>query len=215
MARPPHRRLSRRHLLLPLTGLAAVLPLVLAGPSAQATTMLKVGVPDLTRTSEWIVRAQVKAVRDVDLRAQGRSLFTDVDLQVLDVYRGAGVPATYALRLPGGQGRDGVTMMVPGMPRFRPGDEVVLFLEKTSLGHIPCGLTQGVWRVLHTPSGLWVRQARTTAHVLQRTPKGAPGAGRLQPVAPKLLGDVRPLDDLLAEIYANIPAASPSAAPTR
>jgi len=178
--------------------------------------MLKAGVPELTRTSEWIVRAQVQAVRDVDLRAQGRSLFTDVDLQILDVYRGVDVPATYTLRLPGGQGRDGVTMLVPGMPHFRPGDEVVLFLEKTSLGHIPSGLTQGVWRVLHTPSGLWVRQARTTAHVLQRTPKGAPGAGRLTPVAaPKLLGDVRPLDDLLAEIYANLPPAGPaSVAPT-
>ncbi len=196
----------------PLAGLAAAL-VALSGPSAQATTMLKVDVADLTRTSEWIVRAQVLAVRDVDLRAQGRSLFTDVDLRILDVYRGAGVPATYTLRLPGGKGRDGVTMMVPGMPRFRVGDEIVVFLEKTSLGHIPCGLTQGVWRVLHTPSGLWVRQARTTARVLQRAPQGAPGAGHLKPVAPQLLGDVRPLDDLLAEVYANIPTEGSASSP--
>ena len=41
----------------------------------------------------------------------------------------------------------GRTMSIPGMPRFSPGDEVVLILERTASGFALAGLAQGVFRV--------------------------------------------------------------------
>ena len=171
---------------------------LLATGAAQATTLLHVGVGDMTRTSEWVVRAQVVAVSSVDLRSEGRGIFTDVELAIRDVYRGQGVPERTTLRLLGGHGQDGISVWVPGMPRFAPGEEVVLFLERTSRGHVPCGLGQGVWRVHHVPGGqAWVIQDSGGAHVLERTPSG--GLREHQgPIATtgKLLGE------LAAEVYA-------------
>jgi hypothetical protein len=147
--------------------------LLLVAPSASATTVLQVGFDDLTKTSQWIVRAHVLSVRTVDLRDRNQGIYTDVDLSVTEVYRGANVPRYYTLRLLGGRGADGMTLHVPGMPHFVSGDDVVLFLEKTSLGHIPTGMGQGVWRISPTPGGdEWAHQAIGEAHMIERGPDG-------------------------------------------
>lgn len=134
-------------MILRMIGVSLAAILALAAP-AQAATVLKVEVPEAVRLSEWVVRAKVKAVASVDLRAQGDSIYTDVTLAIEAVYRGKGVPKTYVMRLLGGEGNDGMALAVPGTPRFKVGDDVVLLLERVGDGHVPCGMGQGVWRVL-------------------------------------------------------------------
>jgi hypothetical protein len=172
--------------------------LSLHSTEAHATTLLAVDVPEMTLASEWIIRANVTSVRAVDLRAQGRGIFTDVTLQVREVYRGVDVPQTYVLRLLGGRGDDDMALWIPGMPRFVAGEEVVLFLEATSVGHIPCGLGQGVWRVQTTAAGAtWTKRALGDVHLMRRA---AHGGLEHAPVAP--ISSVRLIDDLVADIYA-------------
>ncbi|MCC6625743.1 MAG: hypothetical protein IT385_31195 [Deltaproteobacteria bacterium] len=147
---------------------------VLASVPVRATTVLKVELPEMTRTSEWVVRARVTAVANVDLRAEGSGLFTDVTLQIEEVYRGKDVPRTYVMRQMGGVGKDGMALTIPGMPRFKPGEEIVVFLEKTSVGHVPCGLGQGVWRVARPPVGpALVRQDARGLNLMARAADGS------------------------------------------
>lgn len=180
--------------------LAVAFGLLVAPSFASATTVLQVDVETMTQTSEWVMRATVAAVQPVDLRAEGKGIFTDVTLNVREVYRGEQVPATYVLRLLGGRGIDGTSLWIPGMPKFQAGEDVVLFLEKTSTGHIPCGLGQGVWRV--TPgaqNALWVDQALGGAHLMRR---GADG--RLVEAPERVHSGARLLDELVAEVYATL-----------
>lgn len=138
------------------------------------------------------------SVRSVDLRGEGRGIFTDVTLQMREVYRGIDVPETYVLRLIGGRGAGDVALWIPGMPRFTAGEDVVLFLEATSLGHIPCGLGQGVWRVHTTESGaIWTERGLGDVHLMRRDPNG-----RLVHAPVPLISTARLLDDLVADVYA-------------
>ncbi len=112
-----------------LRALVFTLCFCLGALSAHATTVLKVDTPQLVETSEWVIRATVVEVRIEDLRAEGRAIFTDVEFAVHETYKGVDVPVRYTMRLLGGTGADGITMKIPGMPAFVPGEDVVLFLE--------------------------------------------------------------------------------------
>lgn len=187
----------RQNLTIVATLWTALLALCLS-PPAHATTMLRVDVPEMTLASEWVVRARVLDVKSVDLGSEGRGIFTDVTLQIREVYRGIDVPTTYVLRLIGGRGHGDIALWIPGMPRFTRGEEVVLFLEATSLGHIPCGLGQGVWRLHTTPSGAtWTQRSLGDVHLMRRDPRGHLVPSPIVPIS-----TARLLDDLVAEVYA-------------
>jgi hypothetical protein len=178
------------------------LALILVAPAAAGTTVLRVDLEQLTHTSQWVLRAQVESVDNVDLRREGRNLVTDVHLTVLEIYKGVQVPARYTLRLPGGTGADGVSLRIPGIPTFKAGDDVVLFLEQTAVGHIPCGLGQGVWRVhKDAASQNWVRQSIGSVHLMERD-----SAGRLVEARPVLHSAATTLGELIGRIYAAQPS---------
>ena len=180
------------------TLLSFLIFLTLAATPALATTVMKVEVPDMTQTSEWVVRAQVVSVENVDLRRDGRGLFTDVELRITEVYRGQKVPQRYTMRMIGGKGADGMSLWIPGMPRFKVGQESVLFLERTSAGHIPCGLGQGVWNVRPDQKGNhWVTQGGQGMHLVHRD-----HTGRLKEAHATPVTSMRLLHDLVTEIYA-------------
>ena len=95
--------------------------------------------------------------------------------------------------------------MDPRHATFKQGEDVVLFLERTSLGHIPCGLGQGVWRVQTDPTGRsWVRQSVSGMHLMERSPQG-----RLRGAHLPMLTRVKALGDLAYEIYASQQPAKP------
>lgn len=142
---------------------AAVAALILGTPlvgmmhptAASATTVLKVSVPEMVAGATWVVRARVVSITNIDERARTKGardgLFTDVQIEVLETYAGKNAPKACTMRLIGGVGADGIALTVPGMPKFKTNEEVVLFLEPTRDGFVPVGLQQGVWRVLRTP----------------------------------------------------------------
>jgi hypothetical protein len=102
------------------------------------------------------------------------------------------------MRLPGGLGEDGMALTVPGMPTFKVGDDVVLFLEMTGLGPVPCGMEQGVWRVARGPLGyLTVTQSTAKVSLVERDKDG-----RLVPSHDRPVVATKLLDQLKAEIQA-------------
>lgn len=116
-------------------------------------------VPALAAASTEVVRGRV-------LRAAAawtgdhRRIVTRVRLAVLETWKGtAGQELTIVQ--PGGE-VDGIGQRVEGIASLGPGEEVVLFLERSGPHHRIVGLAQGVYRVsadasgsLHaTPAGL-------------------------------------------------------------
>lgn len=51
--------------------------------------------------------------------------------------------------MPGGVLPDGTGMILPGVPRLRPGDDAILFLSRESVAgmRVPIGLSQGRFRI--------------------------------------------------------------------
>ncbi|TNF24242.1 MAG: hypothetical protein EP329_25360 [Deltaproteobacteria bacterium] len=188
----PHRHV------MPL--LVALLIASLAPSPARATTVLFVGVGEMTTLSDWIVQVRVTDVAFIDLRAEGKGLFTDITMDVIDVFKGQDVPKRYVMRLVGGRGADGMALMVPGMPVFSVGQRAVLFLEKTNIGHVPCGLGQGVWRIHDSnASRPWVEQSIHDLHMMRRNEHGNLEEVELEPASWGL-----PMIRLIEEIYATL-----------
>jgi hypothetical protein len=146
--------------------LALVLLSFAIAPKAQAMIVLAVDLPDLILESQAIVQGVVMHLDNVVLDKNGETLtreevakiqqtpkrsdlsvFTDISILVGRRFLG-NTPPGQILKLRMVGGRIGAfTLAVPGMPRFRPRDEVVLFLEKTPVGLVPLGAAQGVFRV--------------------------------------------------------------------
>ena len=190
-----------------LGALLASTILVLGAP-AQATSVLFVDIPDMAALSSRVVDARVEGVTPVDLRDEGQGLFTDVRLRVLDVLKGDDVPSRFVMRLVGGAGRDGLALTIPGMPKFKRGERVVLFLETTNTGFVPCGLGQGVWRIHETSDRPWAVQQVDGVHLMARD-----ATGSLHTVEPEPLSWGLTLDRLVADVLTAIdrPVSGPEA----
>lgn len=117
------RRLSKL-LAATLLALSALLPF---GPDAGATVMMDLDLEEMVDRADAIVHGRVLRAGS-RLEAEGRRLapFTIVELQVFDWLKGEG-EARIRLREAGGAHPNGRSEVV-GAPRYRPGEEVVLFL---------------------------------------------------------------------------------------
>ena len=134
---------------------------VTAGLTASATTLERMSVAKMTQAAGLVVRAQClgnSAAWD------GGEIWTFTSFQVEDSWKGAptGAAQQVTVRLLGGSVGN-LTSTVSGVPRFRPGEEVVLFLQPTARGDFSIvSWVQGTFRI-H-------RDARTGAEtVLQDT----------------------------------------------
>ena len=124
--------------------IAAVVTASLPGV-AQATVHLPVEFGEMVRDSQLVVHGRVIDVRSQQT-ADRRSIETVVTMSVTEALKGRpGGDVTF--RMPGGEvGR--YRRVIVGVPRFAPGDEVVVFLR----GGAPAlptvfGLDQGLFRV--------------------------------------------------------------------
>lgn len=124
---------------------------VLWGTTALGTTLLYRDVPDLSRTSDAVVRGKV-----VDTQSRwssdGRRIFTDVTIAVQETLKGE--PAkTVVIIQPGGQVGD-IGQKVSGLAGFTPGEEVVVFLERRGDSRfIVNGMAQGKYRIERSTDG--------------------------------------------------------------
>lgn len=111
----------------------------------RATTIEKLSLEEMTYLAQRIVRA--RCISNSSFWAEGE-IWTSTSLEVLETLKG---PTTNRIevRLLGGT-VGGLDASVSGVPRFREGDEVVLFLEPTKHGDLTVvSWQQGTMRVLY------------------------------------------------------------------
>lgn len=152
---------------------------------ASATTMVRATVEQLASASDVVVLGRVRRATATTEGPQ-RGVFTEVELEVEEVWRGE---ADGAVRFWVHGGRvGGRAMQTHGQARFVPHERVVVFLAGSP--RFPTGMSQGRW-VVH---GDVVRSGADAGSLFARD-----GAGRLAPAAP--LGPMR-LDELRARVEA-------------
>jgi hypothetical protein len=119
---------------------------------ASATTVEKMSLRDLAKKSDAIVLAHVE---DASARYDSnKEIYTYITLRVLEPVRGPKADAVITIRQLGGVVGD-IASIVPGTPRFKQGEEVVLFLTKNDAAGYPwvMGLQQGKYTVTSDEKG--------------------------------------------------------------
>jgi len=108
-------------------GRAAVCAVVLLAmaATAAATTLVRMSVAKISQTAQAIVRARCL---ESSARWDSGEIWTFTSFSVGEVWNGA-APARITVRLLGGRVAN-LTSTVSGIPRFSPGEDVVLFLER-------------------------------------------------------------------------------------
>ncbi len=176
------------------TALAAVLP---AAPAA-AMTVLQVDLKALVTTADQVLYGKVAGTRVLDRRKEGRGVWTEISLDVAEVWKGDARLAgkRFAWMHVGGTTPDGITVHVPGMPTFAAGEETVVILEKNSESHVVSGGPQGKFSVKTLPTGQkTVTRELPDVHFVRRDPQ----SGAMQ-AAPKPVAIVRTLNEFRAEV---------------
>jgi hypothetical protein len=122
---------------------AAMLAAVCATSAARATTIERMSLEKMSQTSKIIVRAQ--CIGNSTTQDAGE-IWTFTNFEVEDVWRGS-APSQITVRLLGGRAGN-LTSSVSGVPRFRAGEEVLLFLEPTLRGDFSVvSWKQGTFRI--------------------------------------------------------------------
>jgi hypothetical protein len=118
---------------------------LMSGPlAARATTLLRMSLAQMSQTANLIVRAQCTGGRT---EWDGGEIWTLTTFRAEEIWRGAMAAPQFRVRLIGGRAGN-FTSSVSGVPRFRPGEEVVLFLEKTGRGDFTVvSWEQGTFRI--------------------------------------------------------------------
>lgn len=96
----------------------------LTASGAHATTLMRMNLDQLARSAKEIVRARSLANRTG--WDQGE-IWTFTAFEVEETWRGE-ASGQISVKLLGGR-TERITSFVSGVPRFRPGEEVILFLE--------------------------------------------------------------------------------------
>jgi hypothetical protein len=112
-------------------------------PSAGATTFARMSLAEMSHAAPLIVRAKCVA-NTVDW--EEGEIWTFTEFEVEETWRG-GSYAQVMVRLLGGR-LGNITSTVSGVPRFRGGEEVVLFLEHAPRGNFSIvSWGQGTFRI--------------------------------------------------------------------
>jgi hypothetical protein len=113
---------------------------------ASATTLERMSVAKMTQAAELVVRAQCVANAT---GWDGGEIWTITSFAVEDSWKGAPSDAAQQLtvRLLGGSVGN-LSSTVSGVPHFRPGEEVILFLQATARGDYSIvSWVQGTFRI--------------------------------------------------------------------
>ena len=145
-------------------------------PSARAAVVIQLDKPALVDSSDLIFHGTVEKVQTRDLsRSTMPRLVTDVKFTVSRVLKGRVSASHFTLRLIGGRGKKH-SLVIPGQPRFKKGEEVVLFLEWTGTGYAVCGMGQGKYRVTIDEEDRKVAARSLAGLTLMRKEAGGPFA---------------------------------------
>ena len=123
---------------------AALLVLTLYAIAGWTTTVIRMDLPALVEESDSIVQGQVEGV-DSRWDEQNRTIFTYISIKVREPLKANPGPTVVIRQLGGKVGTMHLSVM--GMPVFRTGEEVILFLKRNPepTYHV-VGLSQGKYR---------------------------------------------------------------------
>jgi hypothetical protein len=123
-----------------------MLLVAMAGPPLSATTVEKLELPQLVAQSDSIVQGRVESV---EARYEQKMIVTYVAITVDEPLKGER-RRTVLLRQPGG--RIGAkTTWIAGMPQFKTGDEVIVFLRSRQDGTFGVvALNQGKYDIVNS-----------------------------------------------------------------
>jgi hypothetical protein len=117
--------------------------LLAVGGGATATTLARMSVAQMSHAAHAIVRARCV---ENSVGWDAGEIWTFTSFEVQEVWQGS-APARITVRLLGGRVGN-LTSSVAGVPRFRSGEEVVLFLERTPRGDFSVvSWEQGTFRI--------------------------------------------------------------------
>ena len=126
-----------------VVALALAIALLLVALTARASSIARMSVEKMARAATLIVRATCISSAT---RWQDGEIWTVTLFSPEDVWKGS-APGAIEVRLLGGTAGN-ITSTVEGIPRFRQGEEVVLFLEPTKYGDFSVeSWIQGTFRV--------------------------------------------------------------------
>jgi hypothetical protein len=129
-----------------LCGIALLLITSIRG-NVGATTLARMSLEKMALTSPLIVRARCV---DNSTGWDAGEIWTFTNFDVEEIWRGS-APSEIAVRLLGGR-LGNLTSTVSGVPRFQPGERVILFLEPTLRGDFSItSLVQGTLRIRRDP----------------------------------------------------------------
>lgn len=130
-----------------LTTILPLLSALLLLPPLQATTLARLSLDELAAASDAVARVRCAGTES---RWERGSIWTVTTFDVMETLKG-NLPAKIEVRLPGGRVGH-LTATVDGTPRFVPGVEVILFLEKSRAGGFTvAGWVQGTFRISRDP----------------------------------------------------------------
>ena len=115
----------------------------MACAGVSATTLMHMSVARMTDAADVVIHAQcVGSATGWD----AGEIWTFTSFQTVEVWKGAAA-AHITVRLLGGRAGN-LASSVPGVPRFQPGEEVVLFLQATGRGDYSIvSWVQGTFRI--------------------------------------------------------------------
>jgi len=158
-----------------------ILLALLALPAAQATTLLRMDLDEMTRITGAVAR--VRAVAD-ETRFEDGEIWTLTTFELVETLKGS-APRTITVRLIGGRWRHLIST-VDGVPRFQPGEEAYLFLEPRPNGEFTVtGWVQGTFRIRRDPETRAESVTQDTSAVSTFDPATRqlrPGAARTMPL---------------------------------
>ena len=137
-------RERRRFLLIMFLGGLAVLALAAA---LSATTLSKLRFAELAQKSTAVARLRCLSAIS---RWENGEIWTETRFEVLETEKGL-LPGLVSVRMLGGH-VEGIRSSVEGVPAFRPGEEVYLFLwGKAGEPFSVLGWSQGTFRIARNP----------------------------------------------------------------
>lgn len=129
--------------------LTAVPGALLAASAVPATTLVRMSLEEMTSAAQAVAR--VRCISN-QTRWEDSEIWTFTSFEVTEAWKGS-LPRRITVRLLGGR-IDHLISTVPGVPRFRPGEEVVLFLEPSRAGSFSViGWAQGTFRIHRASPG--------------------------------------------------------------
>jgi hypothetical protein len=131
-------------------GVAALLVLLAAAAAVEATQVIYKSPQQMGSESSLVVRGTVTGVRSFWNESRTR-IYTETIVAVDETYKGTGTPTARVIQ-PGGV-VDNARMHVHGALTWRPGEEVLLFLEpRRRGGHRVSGFSQGKLTIERDPA---------------------------------------------------------------